>query len=336
MLCLFLKGDLNFRIKHVNFFPAVPVFSLFRISFFPSFFYFSLQASSYFSVFLSLEFHFTVYSCSIYSNSNIQWAFWVSKDLMYVGFLSTKKVLRILGTLVFSFIFFFLYWHHRLVAICENVHISFGGKNVMCLLLSWLGTYFHACPLSPSTPCSGLSTSTMYFHCQPIGASLCYFHTVIFSLASIPEDGLLQPVPSMGLTEVCSCSHRTLAASCQQLCFHTPKQTQCLVLILSCTDFVVLVRWAVSAAIWVTPWEPQGVPSPCRKPATVPFSHLLICLPHALAVQNGGDTTGQVNVEDIHVLLLLEWLWTDLSQEFLGFPQFNKSCLWWWMWVTCK
>lgn len=42
------------------------------------------------------------------------------------------------------------------------------------------------------------------------------------------------------------------------------------------------------------------------KPATVPFSHfLLVRLPRALAVLNGSDATGQVNVKDIHVLLLL-------------------------------
>lgn len=266
----------------------------------------------------------------------------------YVGFLSTKKVLRILGTLVFSFIFFVLasqisgylwkcthfFWGKK-----RNVSASLLIRNLFSCMpfvsqhpLQCLEHLHHLFPLSARR-----SQSLLFTHCHlfpglhPWGwaAATCALHW--------PYRGLfLSELAQTFCLYGRSCSHRTLAASCQQLCFHTPKQTQCLVLILSRTDFVVLVRWAVSAAIWVTPWEAQGVLSPCRKPATVPFSHLLIYLPHPLAVLNGGDTTGQVSVEDIHVLLLLEWLWTDLSQEFLGLVQFNKSCLWWWMWVTCK
>lgn len=73
------------------------------------------------------------------------------------------------------FIYVFLYWHHRLVAICENIHISLGGKK--SLLFSWLETSFHACPLSPSTPCSLWSHVERLHHSFPLYSGLYSSHS---------------------------------------------------------------------------------------------------------------------------------------------------------------
>lgn len=51
---------------------------------------------------------------------------------------------------------------------------------------------------------------------------------------------------------------------------------------------------------------------------------MLVRLPHALAMLNGSDATGQVNVEDIHVLLFLGLV---VDWPFLAFLSLiNHSC----------
>lgn len=116
------------------------------------------------------------------------------------------------------------------------------------------------------------SQSLLFLHPHLFPALVCALPP-----ASVPEDRLLQPGPSTGL---CSCQE--LAQACwlhglqrgpaHRGPWQPPASTwafthqhglqKCLVLISACTDFLVLVCWAVSAAIWLTPCKPKGVPSP--------------------------------------------------------------------------